>query len=80
MSGTPIILTDTGVVFRYFKDGRDCLKVEGYEADGFCKQLIRFSQSTVEQRHEMAGKAYETARNSFDWRKYSTALKNFIVK
>lgn len=80
VSGTPIILTDTGVVFRYFKDGRDCLKVAGYEADGFCKQLIRFSQLTVEQRHEMAGNAYETARNSFDWRKYSTALKNFIVK
>ena len=78
VSGTPVILTDTGVVFHYFKDGRDCLKVNGYEAAGFCEQLLRFVNLTVAERDEIASNAFKTAKESFDWRLYSSTLSGFI--
>lgn len=80
VSGTPIILTDTGVVFRYFEDGRDCMRVEGYEAQGFCEQMKRFIRLTAEERNEMACHAFETASQYFDWRVYAQELKQFLTQ
>lgn len=80
VSGTPIILTDTGVVFRYFEDGRDCMRVEGYEAQGFCEQMKRFIRLTAEERNEMACHAFETASKHFDWRMYAQELKQFLTQ
>ncbi len=74
VSGSPIILTDTGVVSNYFEDGRDCCKVQGYEAEGFCEQLKRFVSLSHDQKEEIAHKAYLTAKNHFDWRLYSDTL------
>lgn len=78
VSGTPIILTDTGVVFNYFEDKRDCYKVKGYEAEGFCEQLINFAKSPIEEKCRIADNAYETAKKHFDWHIYSKVLIDFI--
>ena len=78
VSGTPIILTDTGVVFNYFQDGNDCLKVAGYDAEGFYEQLKRFISMSKENRNMIAQNAYKTAKLNFDWRLYSECLHNFL--
>ena len=80
VSGTPIILTDSGVVFNYFRDGKDCLKVEGYEASGFYIQFLRFTKMTAIQRQDLAKEAYQTAKKNFDWRLYSKTLSDFLTQ
>ena len=79
VSGTPIILTDTGVVFNYFEDGRDCYKVSGYEAEGFCEQMMKVVTSSPSERRLVGDNAYETAKKYFDWHIYSKLLKDFIL-
>lgn len=78
VSGTPIILTETGVVFDYFQDGKDCLKVKGYDAEDFYEQLKRFATLSPEQKDEISQNAYMTAMNHFDWRLYSELLIKFL--
>ena len=78
VSGTPIILTDTGVVFDYFTDGVDCLKVKGYEAKDFCEQMRRFVSMSAEEKSELAQNAFNTANSYFNWKMYSDILTNFL--
>ena len=78
VSGTPIILTDTGVVFDYFTDGVDCLKVKGYEAQDFCEQMRRFISMSAEEESVLAQNAFNTANSYFNWEMYSDILKKFL--
>lgn len=78
VSGTPIIQTDTGVVFDYFKDGYDCLKVNGYDAQGFCEQMLHFVSMSAEEKMALAQNSFNTAKQSFDWREHSNNLLKFF--
>lgn len=78
VSGTPIILTDTGVVFDYFEDGYDCLKVNGYDAQGFCEQMLHFISMSAEEKMALVQNSFNTAKQSFDWREYSNNLLKFF--
>lgn len=78
VSGTPIIMTNTGVVADYFKDGYDCLMVSGYSAHDFYEKFVQFESLTVEQKCLIGENARLTAAKYFDWRKYANALNSFL--
>lgn len=78
VSGTPIILTDTGVVRDYFCDGINCLLTEGYDAPDFYKKIVEFEAMSDIQKENMGQSAFETAKEMFDWKKYSIILNNFL--
>lgn len=78
VSGTPVILTDTGVVSDYLTDGKDCIMVKGYEAEGFSKAFERLISMTQEQKSEMAYNAYLTASKHFNPYNYTTPFLKFL--
>lgn len=79
VSGTPIIMTDTGVVLDYFKDGVSCLKVNGYDAKAFCEQLLRFVRLSMSERQKIATGAFEVAKKNFNYENYSNLITSFMV-
>lgn len=78
VSGTPIIMTDTGVVSLYFKNLDNCIMVEGYDGQAFYKSLKVFVEMSVEERRKLANNAYATAKRFFDWRDYCDVLNDFL--
>ncbi len=78
VSGTPIIMTNTGVVGDYFQDGTNCLMCEGYDRNAFKKKFDELAQMSVAEKQQMTENAYRIAQNHFDYRLYSESLKNFF--
>lgn len=78
-SGTPIIMTDTGVVKEYFKDNFNCLMFDGYTKENYYSKLKAFIYMTQEQRERLSSKAYDTAMNCFCWKNYIDKLNNFLI-
>lgn len=78
ISGTPIILTDTGVVSDFFRDKENCLMCNGYDRFAFKEQFINFSNLSQEDKQRLAYNAYLTAQNSFSYKIHSAKLDNFI--
>ena len=78
VSGTPIILTDTGVISYYFKDNYNCIMVHGFDRNAFCKAFIRYTEKSATELLEIAHNAFVMARNSFDYRCYSNMLNEFV--
>lgn len=80
LSGTPILMTDTGVVSEYFKDEENCLMTDGYTAENFFIKLCRFENMTIEERKKIGENARNTAMNNFYWKNYSEVLNHFLSK
>jgi len=78
VSGTPIIMTNTGVVADYFQDGENCLMCDGYGRDAFKKKFDELAQMSIAEKQQMAGKAYRVAQNHFDYRLYPETLMGFL--
>ena len=78
VSGTPIVMTNTGVVADYFQDGVNCLMCDGYDRDAFKIKFDELAQMSVAEKQQMAENAYKVAQNRFDYRLYSETLKSFF--
>jgi len=78
ISGTPIILTNTGVIGDYFKDKENCLLCEGYNRQSFKDKFIEFVSLDKNEKIRLSSNALETARLHFDYRNYSDILDEFI--
>lgn len=76
----PIILTDTGVVKEFFTDHYNCLMVQGYDADGFKRKLLEFSELTTDEKARLGSNAYDTACKHFDWKNYIESIDLFLHK
>lgn len=80
VSGTPVVLTRTGVVGDYLSDGEDCIFVEGYSALGFKDALMRVAKMDNACRNAMAQKASATAKRYFSPSVYSETLIHFLFQ
>ena len=78
VSGTPILLTNTGVVSRFFQDGYNCLMTNGYTAKEFYKKLTEFLSMNNDERKLIARNAYNTSAKYFNWNNYSEKINSFI--
>lgn len=78
VSGTPILMTNTGVVGDYFKDNYNCYMVEGYTSDDFYNKLLYVINQSEEQHKRIVENAYKTAEEHFNYLNYSDALKQFF--
>ena len=80
VSGTPIILTNTGVVEDYFEDKVSCLMCDGYDRESFLAKFEEFANMCVDEKQKLAKNAYLVAKNHFDYRIYSTILESFLLE
>ena len=80
VSGTPIILTNTGVVADYFKDKKNCLMCDGYDREAFRKKFEELAQMTLADKQEIAKNAYTVAKKYFDYRVYSDKLTKALYE
>lgn len=78
VSGTPIIMTNTGVVADYFQDKTNCLLCEGYDRKAFKQKFDELAQMSIAEKKQMTENAYKVAQNHFDYRLYSKTLKSFF--
>ena len=78
VSGTPIIMTNTGVVADYFQDKVNCLMCDGYDRNAFKIKFDELTQMSVAEKQQMAENAYRVAQNHFDYRLYSETLNSFF--
>ena len=78
VSGTPIIMTNTGVVADYFQDGVNCLMCDSYDRNAFKIKFDELAQMSVAEKQQMAEDAYRVAQNHFDYRLYSETLAGFF--
>lgn len=78
ISGTPMILTNTGVIGDYFKDRENCLLCEGYDRHDFYEKFLEFISLNENEKKRISNNALKTARIHFDYRNYSTILDSFI--
>ena len=78
VSGTPIIMTNTGVVADYFQDRENCLMCDGYGRDAFKKKFDELAKMSIAEKQQMAEKAYRVAQNHFDYRLYQEILMVFL--
>lgn len=78
ISGTPIILTNTGVIGQFFEDKKNCLLCDGYDRFNFKDKFIEFISLSESEKLEISNNAIETAKLFFDYRNYSNSLNDFI--
>lgn len=80
VSGTPIILTNTGVAADYFEDGVSCLMCDGYDRESFRAKFEELANMSLAEKQKLAENAYLVAKKHFDYRLYSTILKDFLFE
>ena len=80
VSGTPIILTNTGVMAEYFKDKENCLMCDGYDKEAFKKKFEELVDMSLIEKQKMVENAYMVAKNHFDYRIYSNVLVDFLFE
>ena len=78
VSGTPIIMTNTGVVTDYFRDRVNCLMCNGYDRNSFKEKFEEWAIMDIEEKKNIAKQAYLTAQQNFDYRLYSEKLADFL--
>lgn len=80
VSGTPIILTNTGVVADYFEDRVSCLMCNGYDREAFKAKFEELAGMSLAEKQKLAENAFFVAKNHFDYRLYSTVLSDFLFE
>lgn len=78
VSGTPILMTDTGVVSSFFKDNFNCFMVDGYKRRNFYDKLLTVISTDESERRRIAQNAYDTALENFEYCKYSNVFTSFF--
>lgn len=78
VSGAPIIMTNTGIVADYFQDRVNCLMCDGYDRYAFDIKFKELARMSVDEKQQMAKKAYLVAKSKFDYKLYSKPLKCFL--
>lgn len=79
VSGSPIIMTNTGVVADYFQDGTNCLMCEGYDRNAFKRKFDELVQMKITEKEDMAKQAFIAAKKNFDYRIYSKSLYDLLL-
>jgi len=78
VSGTPILMTDTGVVSDFFRDNFNCYMVDGYKRRNFYDKLLTVLSADDSERRLIAQNAYRTAFDNFEYSRYSGVLSSFL--
>lgn len=78
VSGTPILMTNTGVVGDYFKDNYNCYMVDGYTSDDFFNKLLFIINQSEDHYRKISENAYQTAVEHFNYLNYSDKLNHFL--
>jgi len=78
VSGTPILMTDTGVVSDFFSDNFNCYMVDGYSHQGFYNKLLTAFSAESSEHERIARNAYNTAHKSFAYFRYTEVLNDFF--
>ena len=78
VSGTPVLLTNTGVIEQFFKDGYNCLMTNGYSAKDFYIKFKEFIIMNNDEKEAIAYNAYETSLKYFCWENYSEKIDSFL--
>lgn len=78
VSGTPILMTDTGVVSDFFSDDFNCYMVDGYNHQGFYNKLLTAISAESSEHERIARNAYNTAQTSFAYFRYTKVLNDFF--
>lgn len=79
VSGTPVILTNTGVVGDYFYDGYNCLMPDEATGECFCMKFVELLNLSNEKKRNIVVNAFLTAEKHFSWKKYCADLDNFLI-
>lgn len=77
-SGTPIMLTRTGVLEDFFIDNVNCFMPNGYTSDAFVEKLLYIMNLSKEELNNIAYNAYQTAIKYFNIENYSKILTKFL--
>ena len=77
-SGLPIITNVTSDIFEYVRDLEEGVIVPGYSPAAFAHTIQRVLDLPRERRQYMREKAKERARLSFDYRRHSAEIGNFM--
>jgi len=78
VSGTPILMTNTGVASDFFSDGFNCYMVDGYNRQGFYNKLLTAISAECSDHEKIAKNAYNTAHSSFAYFRYTKVLTDFF--
>lgn len=78
ISGTPILMTDTGVVTKYFSNNYNCYMVDGYSSHVFFEKLIHILSVDNDTQYTIAQNAFQTANKYFNYRNYTEDLSTFL--
>lgn len=78
ISGTPIMLTRTGVLEDFFIDDANCFMPNGYTSDAFVEKLLYIMNLSKEELNNIAYNAYQTAIKYFNIENYSKILTKFL--
>lgn len=78
VSGTPILMTDTGVVSSFFTDNFNCYMVDGYNRQSFYDKLLTVISADRSEHQRIARNAYNTAHMSFAYFRYTELLTTFF--
>ena len=71
-------MTNTGVVSDFFKDNYNCYMVEGYQRDDFFEKLKIAISSTPSASERLAHNAYNTAKEHFAYKNYTSLFTDFF--
>jgi glycosyltransferase involved in cell wall biosynthesis len=78
ISGRPIIMTNTGVLSSYFKDGFNCIMVDGYDSNSFYVKIKYYLNLNRIDRDLISLNSYKTALHYFDFRIYADVMSEFL--
>lgn len=80
VSGTPMLITKTGVVTDFFTDEMNCFLSDGYSRINFFNSLKKIISLNEVKRREIASNAIDLAKKYFYYQNYSEELDKFLFK
>lgn len=78
ISGTPVMMTNTGVLGSFFRDGYNCFMPEGYTGDVFFEKLNYIMNLHKDELKIIAENAISTATRYFRAENYSEVFTDFL--
>ena len=77
-NGVPVIANCTSDIGSFLNDGVNGFICRDHSAEAFAHALLRAIVLNRDERYKMASAAYETARDSFDYRSYSSQMSSLF--
>ena len=78
VSGVPVLVTDVSDNALYIKDRKNGYLIPAGNPEKMAEKILEIMNETKESSIEIAEKAFETAKNHFDYSIYSERLSEFI--